>query len=254
MKIVSWNVNGYGSLRRSRHWASLLRNDADVICLQEMKYQPEPLEELFTQDGYHIYWHPARRKGYAGVATLTKRPVATSCTVGLGIDEIDREGRVLRLDFPDFSLINVYFPHSHRELLRLPFKLEFCKAFDAYLRQLEERRAPIVVCGDLNIAHKAIDLTNDRQNQGNAGFREEERLFLDQLVARGYVDAFRHLHPHEESYTWWSLIAGVRERNVGWRLDYFLISADLVTAVRDCRHLSDQRGSDHCPVLLELET
>ena len=223
------------------------------MCLQEMKYRPAPMEEQFFRiEEYQPYWTVAERNGYSGVATLTRLTPRGTPEEGLRDPYIDREGRVLRLDFADFQLVNAYFPHSHRELKRLQFKLHFLGSMDRYLEVLESEGKPIVLCGDLNISHTPNDLANPRQNEKNAGFLLEERAFIDRLLARGYRDAFREFCGEPGHYTWWSQRSSVRERNIGWRLDYFLVSPGLHSALKDCRHLPYLRGSDHCPVLLDL--
>lgn len=253
MKILSWNINGYRNAVAKGHFEALLTLGADVLCFQETKHQVGPMDEmLMAPAGYQTIWHPARRSGYAGVAIFSRLPFINEPIRGVGDLRIDAEGRVLRVDYKDFSLINAYFPHSHRELTRLDFKLSFFVAFERYLDEISTFGRELIICGDFNIAHTEKDLTNFTVNRLNAGFRPEERAFMDRLIARGFVDAFREFQKDGGHYTWWSNIKGVRERNVGWRLDYFFISQNLTSRLVSCEHLPNVGGSDHCPVILEL--
>lgn len=222
---------------------------AHVVCLQEIKVRPHELPpELVNPNGYHSFFHPAERPGYSGVAIYSKRePI--SVRYGLGREEIDREGRVLLAEFSNYSVVSTYFPNSQRDHSRLNYKLDFCAAFFKFC-QKERRRTgkTLLICGDLNIAHNEIDLRNPKTNQKNAGFLPEERAWLTKFLGHGYVDTFRHFTPGPDHYTWWSYRPGIRQRNVGWRLDYFLSDAESKTRLRSAFHQHLVKGSDHCPV------
>lgn len=253
MRISTWNVNGLRSSVRSgfENWLEASKND--IVCLQEVKTQ----EDLLTRswfDGYNAYWNSAHRPGYSGVATLIAPPLEPlSVETGIGDGVTDPEGRVVATEFHSFVLINAYAPHSHRVLSRIEQKRSFCRHFLYYLRKLKSRRKPIIVVGDLNVAHQDIDLSNPKGNSKNAGFLPEEREWFGALLNEGLVDAFRIFESGGGHYTWWSMRSGVRERNVGWRLDYVLVDESLKPRVRSCFHSADLRGSDHCPVTAELE-
>ena len=250
MKLVSWNVNGLRACM-GKGFAEFLKNeDPDVICLQETKMQREQAD--FDFEGYHEYWNSAEKKGYSGTAIFTKEePI--SVTYGIGMEEADAEGRVICAEYEAFYLVTVYTPNAQRELVRIDFRMAFEDAFRAYLLKLIERK-PVIVCGDLNVAHKPIDLKNPKSNIGNAGFSYEERGKFSELLASGFNDTFRMLYPDkEEAYSWWSYMFKSRERNTGWRIDYFLVTDDIKDKVKDSLMLSDVMGSDHCPVELLLE-
>lgn len=232
-------------------FAEFLKNeDPDVICLQETKMQREQAD--FDFEGYHEYWNSAEKKGYSGTAIFTKEePI--SVTYGIGMEEADAEGRVICAEYEAFYLVTVYTPNAQRELVRIDFRMAFEDAFRAYLLKLNERK-PVIVCGDMNVAHKPIDLKNPKSNIGNAGFSYEERGKFSELLASGFNDTFRMLYPDkEEAYSWWSYMFKSRERNTGWRIDYFLVTDDIKDKVKDSLILSDVMGSDHCPVELLLE-
>ena len=222
----------------------------DVICLQETKMQREQAD--FDFEGYYEYWNSAEKKGYSGTAIFTKKePISVS--YGIGMEEADAEGRVICAEFEDFYLVTVYTPNAQRELVRIDFRMAFEDAFRAYLMKLNETK-PVVVCGDMNVAHKPIDLKNPKTNIGNAGFSYEERGKFSELLASGFNDTFRMLYPDKaEAYSWWSYMFKSRERNTGWRIDYFLVTDDIKDKVKDSLILSDVMGSDHCPVELLLE-
>lgn len=252
MKLVTWNVNGLRACEQKGFSPWLESFKPDVLCMQEIKAEPDQLAaSLRDPAGYTPTWHPAEKKGYSGVATWSNRPGTVK--VGLGIPEYDREGRVVFHRFDDFTLVNVYFPNGQRDLGRVPFKLAF---YDALLKQLLERRAAgenLIVCGDWNTSHEPLDLANPGPNSKCTGFLPEERAEITRWLSSGFRDVFRERHPGEKGhYTWWSYRPGVREKNIGWRLDYFLISDGFIHRVKDVYHLPDVMGSDHCPVVLEL--
>jgi exodeoxyribonuclease III len=250
VKLISWNVNGWRSVLRKNFVEFLSAEQPDILCLQETKCGPDDIEGLWTTH-YGIQWNCAERKGYAGTATLTRERPA-HVTRGIGVSEHDCEGRVLTTEHPEFFLVNVYVPNSKRDLSRLAYRQEWDVAFLAYLKRLEERK-PVVVCGDFNVAHTEIDLANPKSNMRNHGFTPEERAGFTRLVEAGFLDTFREFERGGGHYTWWSPMAGARARNIGWRLDYFLISRALRPRLVSARILSNVLGSDHCPVLIELE-
>jgi len=255
MKVVSWNVNGIRACERGGFVDWFKSEKADVVCLQEVKAFSEQVSpEALNPAGYHSVFHSAKKPGYSGVALYSKKePLAI--TTGIGIEAIDNEGRVLSAEYPgDIVVISAYFPNSQREHQRLGYKLEFCAAMLAYCDKLRAKGKHLVLCGDYNIAHTEIDLKNPKSNQKNAGFLPEERAWMTSFLKAGYVDTFRKLHPDEPGhYTWWSYRPGVREKNVGWRIDYTCINPELQDRVKKATILSDVKGSDHCPVRLELK-
>lgn len=252
MRLISWNVNGI----RAAHKAGFLKwfdqQKADVVCVQEIKAFPEQLEpELANPSKYHAYWHPAQKPGYSGTAIFSKKE-PLDVKLGMGVPKIDAEGRVIVADYGNFTLINAYFPNSQREHTRLPYKLEFCAEMLKFCEKLRKKGKNVVICGDFNIAHKEIDLKNPKSNKDNAGFLPEERAWMDQFTAKGYVDTFRHFTPDPEHYTWWSYRPGVREKNVGWRIDYFCTNDEHKDRLKTSIHQHTVRGSDHCPIQLDL--
>lgn len=252
MKLLSWNVNGIRSCARHGLLDWVAREGADVFCLQETRAHPEQLEkELLNLRGYHGAWHAARRRGYSGVATFCRRD-PDEVISGLGVPELDQEGRVLTCVLGDLAVVNAYFPTSQRTHARLPYKLEFCRAMEALLGRLRHRGLKVLLCGDYNIAHREIDLRNPRENEGNAGFLPEERAWMDRFLEAGYVDTFRARCPEPGNYTWWSYRGDVRQRNVGWRIDYVCVAPDLDERVARSFHQPHVLGSDHCPVGVEL--
>lgn len=253
MKLLSWNVNGIRSVARKGFLEWLDRERPDVLCLQETKAQADQLEpELAAPPGYRAFWHAAERKGYSGVATLSRHePV--SVRHGLGIRKFDAEGRVLITEYDGFTLLNVYFPNGQRDLGRVDFKLEFCDALLACCNTLRRRGQRVIVCGDFNTAHQEIDLTHPKANAGTSGFLPVERAWIDMFIAHGYVDIFRAFNPGPEHYTWWSYQFNARANNVGWRIDYHFVSDDLVEDVKHAYLMPHVEGSDHCPVALELK-
>ena len=249
MKLVSWNVNGIRACVQKGFLDFFQEIDADIFCIQESKMQAGQLD--LELDGYHQYWNYAEKKGYSGTAIFTKKePI--SVAYGIGVEEHDKEGRVITLEFDDFYMITVYTPNSQNELARLPYRMTWEDAFLAYLKKLEETK-PVVFCGDLNVAHKEIDLKNPKTNRKNAGFTDEEREKFSVLLEAGFVDTFRHFYPDMENiYSWWSYRAGARPKNVGWRSDYFVVSECMKDRLVDAKILTEIMGSDHCPVLLEM--
>ena len=249
MKLVSWNVNGIRACVQKGFLDFFQEIDADIFCIQESKMQAGQLD--LELDGYHQYWNYAEKKGYSGTAIFTKKePI--SVAYGIGVEEHDKEGRVITLEFDDFYMVTVYTPNSQNELARLPYRMTWEDAFLAYLKKLEEVK-PVVFCGDLNVAHKEIDLKNPKTNRKNAGFTDEEREKFSVLLEAGFVDTFRHFYPDMENiYSWWSYRAGARPKNVGWRIDYFVVSECMKDRLVDAKILTEIMGSDHCPVLLEM--
>ena len=250
MKLISWNVNGLRACMNKGFLDFFKQADADIFCVQETKMQREQAE--FDFPGYHEYWNSAVKKGYSGTAVFTKtEPLAV--TYGIGIEEHDQEGRVITAEFPEFYLVDVYTPNSQRELERLAYRQVWEDAFRAYLLGLDAKK-PVLVCGDLNVAHNDIDLKNFKSNRGNAGFTDEERAKFTELLAAGFTDSFRHLYPDKEgAYTWWSYMFKARQHNAGWRIDYWLVSNRWADKIEDSLIYSDILGSDHCPVGLLLK-
>jgi exodeoxyribonuclease III len=252
VKLLSWNVNGIRACARAGFLEWVSQEAADVVCLQETKAHPDQLPpELIAPPGYDGHWHVAERRGYSGVAVYTRRK-PRAIRHGIGVPEFDAEGRVLVLEFEELVLINAYFPNSRRDHSRLSYKLRFCARMRALLDGIRASNRGVVLCGDLNIAHREIDLANPRQNRDNAGFLPEERAWLDALYREPYVDAFRRFTSDPGQYTWWSYRPGVRARNIGWRLDQFVVSADVSDRLSRAFHQPEVPGSDHCPVGIEL--
>ncbi len=249
MKLVSWNVNGIRSILGKGFPTFLEEAQADVVCLQETKARQEQVAHTF--DGYHVYWNAAQRPGYSGTAILSRRePLAVEN--GIGDPAHDTEGRVITAEFPGFFLVNVYTPNSGRELARLAYRTqEWTPAFASFLRRLQ-RQKPVIFCGDMNVAHRELDLARPRENVRNAGFTPEERQAFDHVLAEGFLDTFRMFEPGGGHYTWWSYQNGARERNIGWRIDYFCASESLKPALAAAEILPQVGGSDHCPVVLTL--
>ena len=250
MKLISWNVNGLRACMNKGFQDFLAASEADIFCVQETKMQKGQAE--FDFSGYEEYWNSAEKKGYAGTAIFTKiKPLNVS--YDMGIAEHDQEGRIIAAEFDDFYLVNVYTPNSQRELARLDYRMQWEDAFRAYVKQLDEKK-PVIICGDLNVAHKEIDLKNFKTNHKNAGFTDEERAKMTELLEAGFIDSFRHLYPDKEGiYTWWSYMFKAREKNAGWRIDYFIVSDRLADRISDSLIYTDIMGSDHCPVGLILK-
>jgi exodeoxyribonuclease-3 len=252
IKIMSWNVNGIRAAHRKGLLEILARLDADLICLQETKAQVEQLpEDLREIRGYSSYFYSAERKGYSGVATFS-RPKPRLVREGIGVGDFDREGRVLTHEFDDYFLVNCYVPNAQPELARIDFRKEFNDKLKGHLVSLDKEK-PVILCGDLNVAHRPIDLKNPKANERNPGYSIEEREKFDELLQAGFVDTFRHLYPEKVSYTWWSYRFNARQKDIGWRIDYFLISRQKVSAVTEVIHHQDIFGSDHCPISLRVD-
>lgn len=250
MKFISWNVNGLRACAGKGFAETFKALDADYFCLQETKLQPGQIDMEF--EGYRSYWNSAEKKGYSGTAVYARRePIGVS--LGMGIDEFDHEGRVITVEDDGFFLVDVYTPNSQDGLRRLGWRMEWDDAFRAYLAGLAGRK-PVVVCGDMNVAHEEIDIKNPASNRRNAGFTDEERGKFTQLLESGFTDTFRHLNPTlAGAYSWWSYRFRARERNAGWRIDYFLISNSLLPRLADAKIHAEITGSDHCPVELDLD-
>ncbi len=250
MKLISWNVNGLRACIQKGFYEFLENAAPDCLCLQETKMQPGQAD--IQTPGYLQYWNSAERKGYSGTAIFTRRE---PLSVVLEMDDVRHvgEGRVITAEYPDFYLVTAYSPNAQEGLARLPYRMEWEDAFRAWLTALD-RQKPVVVCGDLNVAHQEIDLKNPKPNRGNAGFSDEERAKMTELLAAGFTDTFRFLHPDATgAYSWWSYRYNARRNNAGWRIDYFLVSDRLQNSIKTASILSDVYGSDHCPVLLELD-
>lgn len=253
MRFVSWNVNGIRAVMKKEFPTSLKAMKTDVLCLQETKAQDEQvLEALEGVDGYHIYTNSAVKKGYSGTAILTRKE-PLDVRFDMGIEEHDQEGRVIAAEFDDYFLVTVYTPNSGSELKRLAYRQTWDADFLKYMKKLEKQK-PVIVCGDLNVAHKDIDLARPKPNYNkSAGYMQEEIDGMDNIVAADFIDTFRRHKPEEIKYSWWSYRAGARAKNVGWRIDYFVVSPSLVNSIKDVDILNEVMGSDHCPVLLDLK-
>ena len=249
MKLVSWNVNGLRACVGKGFFDFFHAANADVFCIQESKMQPEQAD--FAFEGYHVFWNSAQKRGYSGVV-LCSRVAPISVALDMGIAHHDTEGRIITAEFDDFFLVNVYTPNAKRELERLSYRMEWEDDFRHFLKQLEAQK-PVIVCGDLNVAHAEIDLKNPKQNRRNAGFTDEERGKMSELLDSGFTDTFRHFYPDKTgAYTWWSYMSKARTNNVGWRIDYFLCSNALRSRLQDALIYPEIFGSDHCPVGLLL--
>lgn len=250
MKLVSWNVNGLRAIYKKGFEESFKELDADIFCIQETKMQEGQIE--LDLQGYYQYYNYAERKGYSGTAIFTKKePLKVS--YGIGIEEHDKEGRVITLEFDKFYMVNCYTPNSGRELARLEYRMTWEDEFKKYLIKLDKQK-PVIICGDLNVAHTEIDLKNPKSNRKNAGFTDEERSKIEELLNSGFTDSFRKMYPYKEgAYTWWSYMFNARANNAGWRIDYFLVSDRISKNIKDAYIYSEIMGSDHCPVGLEIE-
>ena len=250
MKLVSWNVNGLRAIYKKGFEESFKELDADIFCIQETKMQEGQIE--LDLQGYYQYYNYAERKGYSGTAIFTKKePLKVS--YGIGIEEHDKEGRVITLEFDMFYMVNCYTPNSGRELARLEYRMTWEDEFKKYLIKLDKQK-PVIICGDLNVAHTEIDLKNPKSNRKNAGFTDEERRKIEELLNSGFTDSFRKMYPDKEgAYTWWSYMFNARANNAGWRIDYFLVSDRISKNIKDAYIYSEIMGSDHCPVGLEIE-
>ena len=249
MKLISWNVNGIRACLNKGFADVFKQLDADIFCIQETKCQPEQVELEF--EGYTSYWNSAEKKGYSGTAIFTKQK-PLNVTYGIGIEEHDKEGRVITLEFEKFYMVDIYTPNSKRELERLEYRQIWEDEIRKYLLKLNETK-PVIMCGDLNVAHKEIDLKNPKTNRHNAGFTDEERQKMTELLNAGFVDSFRYLYPDKENaYSWWSYMGHAREKNVGWRIDYFIVSKSIENEIKEATIYPEIMGSDHCPVGLEI--
>ena len=250
MKLVSWNVNGLRAIYKKGFEESFKKLDADIFCIQETKMQEGQIE--LDLQGYYQYYNYAERKGYSGTAIFTKKE-PLNVEYGIGIEEQDKEGRVITLEFDRFYMVNCYTPNSGRELARLEYRMTWEEAFKKYLIELDKQK-PVIICGDLNVAHTEIDLKNPKSNRKNAGFTDEERSKIESLLNSGFTDTFRKIYPDKEgAYTWWSYMFNARANNAGWRIDYFLVSDRISKNIKDAYIYSEIMGSDHCPVGLEIE-
>ena len=250
MKLISWNVNGIRACVNKGFKDFFEEIDADIFCIQETKCQPDQIELDFN--GYYAYWNSAEKKGYSGTAIFTKKePI--NVTYGIGIEEHDKEGRVITLEFQNFYIVNIYTPNAKRGLERLEYRQIWEDEIRKYLLKLNETKS-VIMCGDLNVAHEEIDLKNPKSNRGNAGFTDEEREKMTQLLHSGFVDSFRYLYPNKtDAYSWWSYMGKAREKNIGWRIDYFIVSQDIKTKIEEAIIYPEIMGSDHCPVGLVMD-
>jgi exodeoxyribonuclease-3 len=254
LRITTWNVNGLRAALGKGMWSWVEQESPDVLCLQEIKVRPDQLSDEYHLQFNHlnVYWNPAKKPGYSGVATFTKQaPISTD--FGIGLQEFDHEGRVIRTKYPGYTLLNVYFPSGQRGLDRVEYKLRFYAHLLEICDGLHKTGEKIIICGDFNTAHNKIDLRHPKQNKNTSGFLPEERAWIDTYLSHDLVDIYRHLFPERVEYTWWTYLMKARSNNVGWRLDYFLISGALVPLVKDVVIHGDITGSDHCPVTLEIE-
>jgi len=253
MKIVSYNINGIraASKKGLEEWIS--QNDIDIICFQEVKAMEEQYDtSTLVEMGYHYSWNAAQKKGYSGVATFSK-VAPDNVVIGCGIEKYDNEGRILRSDFGDWSLLNCYFPSGSSGDIRQEFKMEFLADFYAWIKELRKERSKLIIIGDYNIAHTENDIHNPKSNKNTSGFKPEEREWMSQWLESGFVDAFRHVHPEKTEYSWWSYRAGARARNKGWRIDYQSVSNNIADKIQNAGHYNDAVHSDHCPVFLEID-
>ena len=254
MKLVSWNVNGLRAVINKGFEEFFKKADADIFCIQETKMQEDQIDDKIREifKGYNTYWNSAEKKGYSGTAIITKN-IPLNIKFGIGIEEHDKEGRVITLEFDKFYMVNCYTPNSKRELERLDYRMVWEDAFRNYLLELNKKK-PVIVCGDLNVAHKEIDLKNPKNNRKNAGFTDEEREKMTELLNAGFTDTFRYLYPDKtDTYTWWSYMFKAREKNAGWRIDYFIVSNSIKDKIKESYIYSEVMGSDHCPVGLDID-
>ncbi|WP_336155440.1 exodeoxyribonuclease III [Bacillus sp. 204(2023)] len=248
MKLISWNVNGLRAVMRKMDFLSYLKEeDADIICLQETKIQDGQVD--LQPEGYHVYWNYAVKKGYSGTAVFSKQE-PLQVIYGIGVEEHDQEGRVITLEFENVFVMTVYTPNSRRGLERIDYRMQWEEALLSYILELDQKK-PVILCGDLNVAHQEIDLKNPKANRNNAGFSDQEREAFTRFLEAGFVDSFRHVYPDlEGAYSWWLYRAGARDRNIGWRIDYFVVSESLKEQIEDASISAEVMGSDHCPVEL----
>ena len=250
MKLISWNVNGLRAIMNKDFLDNFKQINADIFCIQETKLQEGQID--FNPEGYNVYWNSAIKKGYSGTAVFSKiKPIKVE--YGIGQEEHDQEGRVITLEFEEFYLVNCYTPNSQRELTRLDYRMKWEDEFKSYLKKLDTKK-PVILCGDLNVAHNEIDLKNPSTNRHNAGFTNEEREKMTELLNNGFVDSFRYLYPDtKDVYSWWSYMFHAREKNAGWRIDYFIVSEKIKEKIEDSKVLMQVLGSDHCPVELDIK-
>ena len=250
MKLISWNVNGLRAVLKKGFEEFFYDIDADIFCIQETKMQEGQIEN-FELKGYKQYWNSALKKGYSGTAVFTKIE-PNSVSYGIGIEEHDQEGRVITLEFDKFYLVNIYVPNAKRELERLEYRMIWEDEIRKYLSNLNKKK-PVIMCGDLNVAHEEIDLKNPKTNRRNAGFTDEERNKMTELLKANFIDTFRYVYPDKIAYSWWSYMGNARAKDIGWRIDYFIVSNDIKEKIKDAYIFKDIYGSDHCPVGLEIE-
>ena len=250
MKLISWNVNGLRAVLKKGFEEFFYDINADIFCIQETKMQEGQIEN-FELKGYKQYWNSALKKGYSGTAVFTKIE-PNSVSYGIGIEEHDQEGRVITLEFDKFYLVNIYVPNSKRELERLEYRMIWEDEIREYLSNLNKKK-PVIMCGDLNVAHEEIDLKNPKTNRRNAGFTDEERNKMTELLNANFIDTFRYVYPDKIAYSWWSYMGNARAKDIGWRIDYFIVSNDIKEKIKDAYIFKDVYGSDHCPVGLEIE-
>lgn len=250
MKLISWNVNGLRAIMNKGFLDNFKQINADIFCIQETKLQEGQID--FNPEGYNVYWNSSIKKGYSGTAVFSKiKPIKVE--YGIGQEEHDQEGRVITLEFEEFYLVNCYTPNSQRELTRLDYRMKWEDEFKSYLKKLDTKK-PVILCGDLNVAHNEIDLKNPSTNRHNAGFTNEEREKMTELLNNGFVDSFRYLYPDtKDVYSWWSYMFHAREKNAGWRIDYFIVSEKIKEKIEDSKVLMQVLGSDHCPVELDIK-
>jgi len=253
LKIYSWNVNGIRAVSKKGFIEWLSESNADIFCLQETKAQPEQLDDgLVNPDGYHVHWNSAQKKGYSGVATLSKQePI--SIRDGIENEDFDGEGRIIESEYENFTLLNIYFPNGRRDLSRVDYKLEFCDLVLDRCEALKAEGKNLIICGDYNTAHKEIDLKNPKANQKTTGFLPEERAWIDKFIDHGYIDTFREYNKDPENYTWWSYRFSARDKNIGWRIDYFFINEAFLPNLKNAFILPEIQGSDHCPLGIEVD-
>ncbi|KRQ87390.1 Exodeoxyribonuclease [Caloramator mitchellensis] len=253
MRIYTWNVNGLRAIAKKGFFDFLSSENPDILCIQETKLQEDQLDdEIKNLDGYYTYFSYAEKKGYSGVAIFSKTE-PNQIAYGIGIDEFDREGRILIAEYDDFTLFNIYFPNGKMSDERLDYKLRFYDALMDYSKKLLDQGKKLIICGDYNTAHNEIDLKNPKSNEKSSGFLPIEREYMDKFLHKGFVDAYRYLYPEKIEYTWWSYMFNARQKNVGWRIDYHFVSDNLIERVADVKILTDVLGSDHCPVMLKLK-
>ncbi len=249
MKIISWNVAGFRAVLKKGFEEFFNNIDADVFCINESKVNIDQFD--FKPEGYYMFLNPAEKKGYSGILVYSKiEPL--NVTFGMGIEEHDHEGRMITLEYDDFYLVSVYVPNVKRDLSRLDYRMIWEDEFKDYVKKLEKKK-PVIICGDMNVAHEEIDIKNAKANRGNAGFTDEERDKMTKLLDSGFIDTYRYYNPDSEEYTWWSYIGKAREKNIGWRIDYFLVSKDIIKKIKNTMIYTDIMGSDHCPIGIEYE-